>query len=147
MFELKNILLLLKLLDLNHNFKHMKKDKIIFLGFIFFASLLVITSCRKKKDTIAKVFVKDSNGNPITTCRVILKPEPSTNSVGKTLIAADTAYTNSTGEAIFNFNYLYQLGQAGVAVLNVYANKDELSGASIIQIKEEETTSVNVSVN
>jgi hypothetical protein len=126
----------------------MKKLNLFALGFIITASLLVISSCRKKQDTIAKVFVKDSDNNPVTSCRVILFPDPTEGSgAGKTLIKADTAITNSSGEAIFNYNYLYQLGQAGVAVLDIHAFKDGYTGTGVIQIKEEQTTITTVTIN
>jgi hypothetical protein len=124
----------------------MKRNYSIAIALFIFAGTMVVSSCKKKKDTIAKVFVMDENNNPVTTCRVILKPEPSSvsGSAGKTLIDADTAVTNSAGEAIFNYNELYQLGQAGVAVLNVEAFKDGLTGSSVIQIKEEVTSETTV---
>jgi hypothetical protein len=122
----------------------MKRNYSIAIALFIFAGTMVVSSCKKKKDTIAKVFVMDENNNPVTTCRVILKPEPSESAAGKTLIDADTAVTNSSGEAIFNYNELYQLGQAGVAVLNVEAFKDGLTGSSVIQIKEEVTSETTV---
>jgi hypothetical protein len=122
----------------------MKRNYSIAIALFIFAGTLVVSSCKKKKDTIAKVYVMDENNNPVSTCRVILKPEPSTSAAGKTLIDADTAVTNASGEAIFNYNELYQLGQAGVAVLNVEAFKDGLTGSSVIQIKEEVTSETTV---
>jgi hypothetical protein len=49
----------------------------------------------------------------------------------------DTAYTNLNGMASFNFNDLYQLGQAGVAVLDIDAKKGNKAGAGIIKIEAE----------
>ena len=124
----------------------MKFSKIFSLAALSLASFLVISSCNRKEDTIAKVFVYDESNNPISGAQVILRPEPSENSVGKTLIEPDTTITNSTGEAIFNFNDLYQLGQAGVVVLNVYASKDGMTGEGVIQVIEEETSEVDVRI-
>ena len=49
----------------------------------------------------------------------------------------DTAYTNSTGLASFNYNDIYQLGQAGVAVLDIKAQKLNKIGQGIIKIEAE----------
>lgn len=124
----------------------MKFSKIIFIVSITFFAYLLTTGCNRKKDTIAKVFVYDQNKKAVSGCQVILKPEPSESS-SKTLIQADTAITNATGEAIFNFNDLYQKGQAGVAVLNIYASKDGATGTGVIQIIEEETSETDVYLN
>ena len=39
---------------------------------------------------------------------------------------ADTAVSNSAGEAMFNLNYMHKAGQAGVAVLNIQRTKTSL---------------------
>ena len=64
---------------------------------------------------------------------------------------ADTAVSNSAGEAMFNLNYMHQAGQAGVAVLNISANKNipgssPLVGSDIIKVVEQTTTSETVFV-
>lgn len=58
---------------------------------------------------------------------------------------ADTAISNSAGEAIFNLNYMHKAGQAGVAVLNISANKNipggsPLEGSGIIKMVEKPRT-------
>ena len=121
----------------------MKRNNIILAG-IFAASFLVIGSCKKKQDTIAKVFIVDSQNEGVGACTVILKAVPSTNSTGKTVIKADTSITNVAGEAIFNFNDLYELGQAGVAVLNIDVVKDGKTGQGIIKVEEETTSEETV---
>ncbi|MGV3630262.1 MAG: hypothetical protein ACO1O6_03610 [Bacteroidota bacterium] len=124
----------------------MKFSTLIAASSLFVASFFVISSCNRKDDTIAKVFIYDENNNPISSAEVVLYPEPSESSVGKETIQPDTAITNATGEAIFNFNELYQLGQAGVAVLNIHAYKDTLEGYGVIQIVEEETSEAEVRI-
>lgn len=104
-------------------------------------ALAVITSCKKKIDTIAKVYVKDAYGMDVSNCQVILK---GVSTINKSSSLADTAYTNSRGEAIFNFNDIYKSGQAGVAVLDIFADKDGITGTGVIQIKEETTSESNV---
>jgi len=116
------------------------KFKNIFLAVSIF-SLAVISACNKKIDTIAKVHVKDAYGVGVSDCEVILK---GVSTINKSSSLADTARTNSRGEAIFNFNEIYQSGQAGVAVLDIFASKNGISGTGIIQIKEETTSESNV---
>lgn len=111
---------------------------------IAFLGLAVSYSCRKKKDTIAKVTVLDkANNTPVSDCRVVLYGS-STENKQSNVVLFDTAYTNAAGEAIFNFNEVYQLGQAGVAVLNIKAEKNGLSGTGIIKIEEETTSEETV---
>lgn len=107
----------------------------LFTSGIFFSS----TGCQKKKDTIAKVYVRDVNNNPVVAAEVILYgentnvPPASQNPVALT----ETTTTNASGEAIFNFNDVYQLGQAGVAVLKIKAIKDGVTSEGIIKVEQE----------
>jgi hypothetical protein len=104
---------------------------------LFAASLsLLMVSCRKKKDTIANIYVRDENNAVVNDAMVILY---GTNTAGtpQQVAVFDTAYTNSSGLAAFNYNDLYQLGQAGVAVLDIKAQKQNKSGQGIIKIEAE----------
>lgn len=102
---------------------------------------LVLSSsgCRKKKDTIAKIYVYDQAAAPVSGATVRLRGE-STVSPSPPVVLDKTSTTNSSGEATFDFNDVYQLGQAGVAVLNIEASYVGLSGTGIIKV-EQETTS------
>jgi len=60
-----------------------------------------------------------------------------TSSTPQTVAVFDTLYTNSAGLASFNFNDIYQLGQAGVAVLDIKAQKLNKIGQGIIKIEAE----------
>ncbi|TXI86401.1 MAG: hypothetical protein E6Q37_04135 [Crocinitomicaceae bacterium] len=109
------------------------------------SGMLLTTSCRKKKDTIAKIYVRDASNSPVAGCQVVLKGVSTTNNPGSVELY-DTTETNASGEAIFNFNDEYKLGQAGVAVLNIEAEKDALFGTGIIKIEEEVTNEETVFV-
>jgi hypothetical protein len=101
------------------------------------------TGCHKKEDTIAKIYVRDTDNNPVAGAEVVLKGEstlPNTPAV----VLFDTTYTNGSGEAIFNFNDEYQLGQAGVAVLNIEASYGDASGQGIIKVEQETTSEETV---
>ena len=99
-------------------------------------SVIVTTSCRKKLDTTANIYVKDENNASVSNAMVVLY---GTNTQGtpQQVAVFDTAYTNLNGMATFNFNDLYQLGQAGVAVLDIDAKKGNKAGAGIIKIEAE----------
>ena len=110
---------------------------------LFFSS-----GCRKKKDTIAKIYVRDSDNLPVTDATVILYGEDSDPSTPSPLITIhDTMTTNSAGEAVFNFNDVYQLGQAGVAVLNISAKKGTMTGEGIIKVEQETTSEETVFIS
>jgi hypothetical protein len=101
------------------------------------------TGCRKKKDTIAKVYVRDQSNDPVVGAQVVLKGT-STTTPSKPVELFDTTTTNGSGEAIFNFNDVYQLGQAGVAVLDIIATKDGAIGQGIIKVEQETTSEETV---
>ena len=124
----------------------MKSSTLVATSLFFLAAFSVVSSCNRKEDTIAKVFVYDKNDNPVSSAEVVVYAEPSENSIDKDTIPASTGITNSSGEAIFNFNELYQLGQAGVAVLNIRATKDTLEGEGVIQVVEEQTSEAEVRI-
>lgn len=111
---------------------------IIGMGVVFSSS-----GCRKKKDTTAIIYVLDAQNDRVAGAQVVLKGE-STMTPSPPVILFDTTLSDASGVAIFNFNDVYQLGQAGVAVLNIEARKDALSGQAIIKIEQEEANEETV---
>ncbi|MCE2742119.1 MAG: hypothetical protein LW701_00865 [Fluviicola sp.] len=108
-------------------------------------SLLLNVGCRKKKDTIATVTVTyKATGAAVENAKVSLSPSNPSQQVDERV--NKTENTNSSGVAYFNYNDLYQLGAAGVCILNVKAVKDASSGTGIIKIEEEKTTSAGVNI-
>ena len=116
--------------------------KYVFLSFLVIGSLL-ITSCHKKKDTTGKIRVLGTDSQPVNQCMVVLY---GTNSLGtpQQVSVYDTSYTNADGIASFNFNYFYQLGKTGVAVLDIKAQKGSQIGQGIIKIESEVVNEENV---
>lgn len=110
---------------------------------MFTFSLLTMTSCRKKEDTIAKITVRDTANVLVPNARVILYGTSTTDPI-QAVVRRDTAFTNSNGVAVFNYNEVYQLGQAGVAVLNIRATKGNMNGEGIIKIEEEKESTAKV---
>jgi len=111
----------------------MKKIVLLF-SLVLFA--FTFTSCRKKGDTIANIYVKDETNLNVSGAMVILYGT-NTGNTPQQVAVFDTLYTNSTGLASFNFNDIYQLGQAGVAVLDIKAQKFQKIGQGIIKIEAE----------
>lgn len=114
------------------------KRYIYFVGIVVFISCITFTfgSCRKKGDTIAKITVRDTANKVVPGATVVLYGTSTTDPI-QPVIRRDTQKTNSSGVATFNYNEVYQLGQAGVAVLNISAKKGSMSGAGMIKVEEE----------
>lgn len=119
----------------------MKKS--ILLALLALVSIGTMVGCRKKKDTIAIIYVRDASNQPVADAQVVLYGK-STETPAPAVVLYDTTFTNSAGEAQFNYNETYQLGQAGVAVLNIEAKKNGMVGQGIIKIEEETTSEETV---
>lgn len=117
----------------------MKKFKLFLFSSLVLA--LVFTGCYKKKDTIAKVKVIDASGLVVSSANVRLYYEgdraPREN-------LNQSAKTNSSGVATFNYNDFYELGQAGFAILDIDVNGATKVG--IIRVEEEKTSEVTVTI-
>jgi len=98
--------------------------------------LLTLSSCIKKQDTIAQIEIRNESNVLVPGAMVILYGTSTCNCPSQPIIR-DTSYTNSQGIAIFNYNKIYQLGQAGVAVLDIEASKGTRHGQGIIKIEAE----------
>jgi hypothetical protein len=122
----------------------MKKLALPFLLACIVVASTTLVGCNKKKDTFAKIYVRDANSSLVAGVKVILYGEASEPGQQGKVNISDTATTNSAGEAIFNLNYMYQAGQAGVAVLNITAKKSLETGSGIIKIVEEENNEETV---
>ena len=110
---------------------------------LFLVSLVVFSSCRTKGDTIARITVRDNANMLVPNARVILFGASTTVPI-QPVVRRDTAFTNSTGVAVFNYNDIYQLGQAGFAVLDIIVSKDNMTGSGIIKVEEEKENTQTV---
>jgi hypothetical protein len=114
---------------------------------LFFAlaatSLVSLSACRKKMDTVAHIYVKDETNASVSNAMVVLYGT-NTQQTPQQVAVFDTAYTNVNGLATFNYNELYQLGQAGVAVLDIKAQKGNKIGQGIIKIEAEKVNEETV---
>ncbi|MCE2711100.1 MAG: hypothetical protein LW688_01005 [Cryomorphaceae bacterium] len=119
--------------------------KLAFFSLLGFTAVAVSSGCRVKGDTIAIINVKDIASQPVSGAQVVLYGKSTINQPAN-VVLYDTTETNSSGEAVFNFNDVYQLGQAGVAILNIKATYGTAVGEGIIKVEEEKTNEETVFV-
>lgn len=123
----------------------MKMNRFFALSVIALLSMATLVGCRKKEDTIAEITVRDASNQAVAGARVVIYGQSTTNQPAN-VVLYDTTMTNAAGVAVFNFNEVYQLGQAGVAVLNIDVQKDALTGQGIIKVEQEVTSTETVYV-
>lgn len=105
---------------------------------------IALTACRKEVDTIAKVKVVDTGSVVFPNAMVRLYATSTIDEHG-TIIIDDTMETDATGYATFNYSENYNLGQAGVFVLDIEVRSgDSLYGTGVIKVEQEETSEETV---
>lgn len=113
----------------------MNKFLKISLALMLFVGITAgLSSCYKKKDTIATLTFVDANGDAINGLEITidyLGDDDHREGLDQ------TGTTDGSGNVSFNFNELYKSGQAGVFVLDVYANGTVVG---IIRVEEETKT-------
>jgi len=107
---------------------------------LFCLLILTVSSCRKKEDTIVEIYVRTSSNLVIPNATVKLYTEPPYQQNSNPTLEME-GQTDINGVIRFNFNNVYQLGQAGVAVMNIKVTKEGNTSTGIIKI-EQETTSI-----
>lgn len=112
--------------------------KVFHIAILSLVIVMVGYSCRKTKETIATITVKDKDGALIQNAFVRLYAVGTRIPPGE-LRFDTTIVTNASGKASFNFTDFYKAGQAGFAVLDVEATKAPLFGKGLIRIEEEKT--------
>lgn len=111
---------------------------------LIFVSLALFPSCRKEGETVARIMVVDTAGDPFSNAMVRLYPSPTIDEHGA-IVIDDTSFTEVDGYAVFDFSDSYNLGQAGVFVLDIEVRSgDTLYGEGIIKIEQEETSEETV---
>lgn len=119
--------------------KSFHKNMLLVLTLVI--GVFTVSSCYKKKDTIAIVTVVDSADAPVGGASVRLYYE---GTGGPDSARIDqTASTGADGKAKFNFNDLYKAGQAGFAVLDIYVNQVK---SGIIKVEAEKTSEETVQI-
>lgn len=115
---------------------------------ILILSLFVIAAlgCRKKKDTIVEITIKNEVNQVVSGASVKLLTLPPYEP-NATPVLEMGGTTDVNGVVRFNFNDVFQLGQAGVAVLNIEAAISDLDGTGIIKVEQEEVSKKVVFIN
>lgn len=123
------------------------KNTIRKFGLVAFAAAFVLlpsVGCRKKKDTIVNIYVRNASNAYVEGAYVVLSAQGSLPNTLDPQWENFKTYTNSAGVATFNFNEIYELGQAGVAVANIEASKAGNTGNGVIKVEQETTSEETV---
>jgi hypothetical protein len=120
----------------------MKLNRLITLSLLAIFSLTMSVGCKKKVDTFAVVVVKNNANGLVAGANVLLKAEGTIDEPASinTDIFPMSAVSDSEGKATFNFNEVYQVGQAGVAVLTIEVVAGSKTGQGVIKVEQEQTT-------
>ena len=115
------------------------KTSLLRLLFLTLMATFMFSSCYKKQDTIVIIKVNDSTGDVVigAIVRLVWLSNPQSNRIDV------EAETDPQGQAVFNFNDLFQSGQAGFAVLDCLVNGTVMK---VIQIEEEVTTEETITI-
>lgn len=106
------------------------------LSLLFLTSSLVITSCRNKDESIAKIFVRNSNSQLIKGAQVVIIAD--INSEPATPAYVDTLPTNESGFASFDLESLFeQYGKKDdkVAFFDIIVKFDDKQAAGEIKAR------------
>lgn len=97
------------------------------------------TACNKEKPTIVVITVKDPAGRLVPGADVKLFANPTVPLKPDLTRMQMEGKTKSNGSVEFDYSHLFEQGQAGFAVLDIYTEKDTLFAEGIIKVLEEET--------
>ena len=78
-----------------------------------------MTSCKKKGDTLANIYVRDEGNAVVEGAMVVLYGTNTQNPPVQVVAVYDTSYTTAAGLASFNYMDISQLGDACVSVLDI----------------------------
>lgn len=100
-------------------------------------SILFLAGCNKVEPTKAIITVVMEDNTPVANAYVKLYANP-TYPLGDPSRLLKEGTTSSDGKVVFDYSDFYKQGQAGFAVLDIYASFDTLAAEGIIKILEEE---------
>lgn len=106
-------------------------------AFALVAVVLVFTTCNKVKPTKAIITVVDADSHGVAGAYVKLFANP-TYPLGDPSRLLKEGTTDAAGTIVFDYSDFYKQGQAGFAVLDIFASFDTLAAEGIIKILEEE---------
>lgn len=118
----------------------------IILGFFSLVLVTTFTSCKKEKDIVAIITVKDSSGNLVSGATVTLYPAPVHSQTSGDLPNSSLTKSNVT-DANGKVQFTYELE----AILNVEATKTILpntyTGKNIIRLLKGKTVEKTIEIN
>lgn len=109
------------------------------------ATAFLFDSCNKVEPTKAIITVVDEDSHVVAGAYVKLFANP-TYPLGDPSRLLKEGNTGSDGRIVFDYSDFYKQGQAGFAVLDIYASYDTLAAEGIIKILEEEETEETVTL-
>jgi len=122
------------------------------LTLLFFIVLFASFGCHKIQPTTATITVRGEDKLPLANIPVILNATPGDNSKK----AAYMPLTNinlisgSDGKVTYDFSSIFKGGQAGAAVIDIYASKiigsDTLEGVSHVNLQPEKNNEAIVTI-
>lgn len=116
----------------------------LLLGFLGVGVLVAsLGACRKKQDTIAIIHVYDSSNHAVSGAEVRLISSPTSGGSGS-VRDPKVSTTDASGNATFNCNDIYQLGQCGVAIFDVEVTSGSATSTGIIKVEQETTSEETV---
>jgi len=112
-----------------------------------FALVMVVSfsSCKKEKETIAVIIVKNTSGNVVSGVTVVLSPEQIISPNGSLPDPALTKFNTTDANGRVQFTYELE------AILNVKATKkidnDNFEGNNIIRLLKGKTTTIVIEIS
>ncbi|MFT5336796.1 MAG: hypothetical protein ACI9YL_000796 [Luteibaculaceae bacterium] len=107
------------------------------------------SSCKKEKPTIVVITVIDTAGKVVPDALVHLVGNGTDTNVvvpQEELRFNDTKTTNGLGKVSFDYSDLTMPGQAGFAVLDVDASKQDHFGKTVVEVKEHQVNEATVRI-
>ena len=119
--------------------------KTVLLGVFALVIATIFTSCSKEKDTIARIIVKNTNGEVVPDATVRLYPEATISDNGSTPNSSltKTDITDSNGKAEFT----YELEVVLKIEATILIGNDNFQGDNRINLLRGETTTKVVEIS
>lgn len=104
-------------------------------------------SCKKDDPTVVVITVLDTIGQKVNNASVRLYGRPTDSSKNETDVRFDSIQlTDANGQVRYDLTDLTKPGQAGFAVLDITAFKEDLQGVGIVNVIEQKTTNQSIRI-
>ena len=119
--------------------------KTVLLGFFALVITTTFTSCSKEKDTIARIIVKNTNGEVVPDATVRIYPESTISPNGSTPNSSltKTNITDSNGKVEFT----YELESVLTIEATILIGNDYFQGKNVINLLRGKTTTKVVEIS